>query len=483
MQITRTQTILLVLIAVALVAAGAGAGYLFRSQVTEQPHRAASSKPQGVTEPASKTPLYYQDPDGKPDYSDAPRKTADGRDYTPVYAQGPASAQDRPETGDKKILYYRNPMGLPDTSPTPKKDSMGMDYIPVYANQDEAGVVSVSAARMQMLGVRTEPARMHKAIGRSVQAPGTVQVVESNIAVVTTKFDVVVEKLLVSTTGTQVRAGQPLARVWIDTPDTMMQRGPDVVSRQINFVLALQDKDVATIKQAETILRQYGMPESAIAEIRRTGRAVREITLVAPRSGIILDKQALEGMRFNTGQPLFKIADLSKIWVIANVSEQDIGAVRRGQAAHVSFVAFPERSFTGKVDFIYPTLMAETRTGRVRIVLSNKDGLLRESMYASVAIDTADAVGNPVLTVPDSAIIDSGASQVVLVAKGKGRFEPRPVQIGARGDGVAQIRSGLKPGEDVVIGANFLINAESNLRAALQTFNDGKAKNDTGMTP
>jgi Cu(I)/Ag(I) efflux system membrane fusion protein len=267
-----------------------------------------------------------------------------------------------------------------------------------------------------------------------------------------------------------------MARVWIDTPDTMMQRGPDVITRQINYVVTLQDKDPVAIAKAESVLRQYGIPESAIAEIRRTGTVTREITIMAPRSGIVLEKPAIEGMRINTGDPLFKIADLSSVWVLADVQERDLGVVRVGQAAQMKFVAFPGRTFTGKVDFVYPTMMAATRTGRVRIVMPNENGWLRESMYASVTIDTPAVATDKMLAVPSSAIIDSGTRQVVLIARSNGRFEPRAIQIGARGDGYVQILSGVKSGEQVVTGANFLIDAESNLRAALQSFTAAKSK-------
>lgn len=472
-------------VAVILVAAvGIAVGYRLRpndSVAVAFPVPAASA-----VQPDRK-PLYYQDPDGKPDYSPTPKKTADGRDYKPVYADaGTASTSSatpstpRP-TGKGRILYYRNPMGLPDTSPVPKKDSMGMDYIPVHEGEDESGVVIVSPARMQMLGVKTAPVEIRSNISRTVHATGTVQAPENTLADVTTKFDVVVEKLFVSTTGAPVRAGQPLARVWIDTPDTMMQRGPDVITREIDLVIALQDKDSAAIARASDILRQYGIPASTIADIRRTGEATREITITAPRSGIVLEKPAVEGMRINTGDPLFKIADFSKVWVLADVQERDLGAVHIGQPAQVSFVAFPGRSFAGKVDFLYPTLMANTRTGRARIALPNPDGVLRESMYASVVIDTSAGASSQMLAVPDSAVIDNGTSQVVLIAKGNGRFEPRAVKIGARGDGYAQILNGLKPGEQVVVSANFLIDAESNLRTALQSFTAGQSKPGNGQ--
>lgn len=253
-----------------------------------------------------------------------------------------------------------------------------------------------------------------------------------------------------------------------------MQRGPDVITREIDYVLALQEKNPVRIAQAADVLRQYGIPESTLAEIRKTGHATREIILTAPRSGVILEKQAIEGMRINTGDPLFKIGDLSSVWLIADVQEQDLGDVEVGAPVHASFVAFPGQVFTGKVDFIYPTLTAGTRKGRVRIVLPNRDGRLRESMYATVAIEVPAAAGKEMLAVPDSAVIDSGTQQVVLVAKGGGRFEPRTVRIGAQGDGYTQILSGIKAGEKVVVGANFLIDAESNLRAALASFNGGK---------
>lgn len=354
-----------------------------------------------------------------------------------------------------------------------------MDYVPVYEGEDESGIVTVSPQRVQMLGVKTAPVEIRSSLTRSIRATGTVQANESRVMVVSTKFDVVVEKLLVATTGSLVRAGQPLARVWIDTPDTMMQRGPDVITRQIDYVVALQDKDPVKIAETQSVLQQYGMPESAIAEIRRTGRATRSITLTSPRSGVILEKQAIEGMRINTGDPLFKIADLSSVWLMADVPEQDLGAVRVGATAHVSFVAFPGQVFTGTVEFIYPTLMAATRTGRLRIVMANTDSLLRESMYASVTIDAPATSGGRALVVPDSAVIDSGARQVVIVARGQGKFEPRAVHIGAHGDGYVQVLDGLKPGEQVVVSANFLIDAESNLRAALQAFSPG-AKNGSG---
>jgi len=480
--VQKNHTLLLTVSAVALVAAGVGAGYWLRpSAPGTAPVAATSVAPVPKT---AQTPLYYQDPSGKPDYSPAPKKTADGRDFMPVYAETAASSDvaSKP-AGREKLIYYRHPMGLPDTSPVPKKDSMGMDYIPVYEGENESGVVTVSPARVQMLGVRTVRVQTGTGISRSIRAAGTVQAAEDSVAVVNTKFDGFVEKLFVSTTGPAVRAGQPLAQVWIQTPDVTTRMGPDIITREVDYIVALQQRDDAAITRAQQNLRNYGIPESAIAEIRRTGRATRSITVSAPFSGTIIEKPAITGMRFNTGDPLFKIANLSKVWVVADVAEQDIGAILRGQQARVTFVAFPGQTFTGVVDFISPTLMANTRSGRVRIILANRKGLLREYMYAAVSIDVSPRTSGTILVVPDSAVIDSGKAQIVLVAKGRGRFEPRPVRIGGRGDGTVQILAGLKSGEEVVVGANFLIDAESNLRAALQTFTSDQAKNTAGAAP
>jgi Cu(I)/Ag(I) efflux system membrane fusion protein len=171
------------------------------------------------------------------------------------------------------------------------------------------------------------------------------------------------------------------------------------------------------------------------------------------------------------------------VWLIAQVQEQDIGAIAPGQRAHARFVAFPGRIFDGVVEFIYPSLSAETRTARVRIVIPNSDGVLRAAMFADVEFDGLSGAG-PMVSVPNSAVLDSGARQVVLIARGEGRFEPRQVHLGTRGDDWVQVLDGIKPGELVVVGANFLIDAESNLRAALQGFADGsKPATDQGAKP
>jgi Cu(I)/Ag(I) efflux system membrane fusion protein len=379
-------------------------------------------------------------------------------------------------SGKGRILYYRSPMGAPDTSPGPKKDAMGMDYIPVYENEAgaNAGTVTVDAARVQMLGVRTTKAELKPALNRTIRATGSVAFDERRMAVVTTKAAGWVEQLYVSATGEPVRAGQPLLALY----------SPDLVSAEQEYLVAASMQagmggDALIMDAARRRLRALDVPESEIARLARTGKAARTIAVLAPANGVVTEKMAVLGMHIDPGAPLYKTADLSTVWLIAQIQEQDLRALKIGQTAQASFVAFPGQSFAGRVDFIYPELMPDTRTVKVRILMPNPGGLLRSDMYATVAIATDATASVNVLTIPDSAIIDSGAKQTVLIALGGGRFEPRAVRVGARGDGQAEILSGLQAGEDVVTSANFLIDAESNLRAALQAFTAGKEKGET----
>jgi Cu(I)/Ag(I) efflux system membrane fusion protein len=419
----------------------------------------------------AKTPLYYQDPDGKPDYSPVPKKTADGRDYVAVFedTSAPATTPSQPagkEPGQGRILYYRNPMGLPDTSPVPKKDSMGMDYIPLYKSEAEAGVVTVAPGRLQLLGVRSAPVEKRPAVSRTVRATGTLSFDERRLAVVTTKVEGWIEQLDVAATGEAVRKGQVLA--WLYSPLLVTAEEEYLLAARMPMTHGGGSVGAAALQR----LRSLDVPEDEIARLHRSGKATRRIAIRAPGDGIVTDKPVIEGMRVMPGEPLYKLADLSSIWLIADVQEGDLRLIRRGANAHASMVAFPGRTFDGTVDFIYPTLASDTRTARVRIVMPNPELALRAAMYASVEI-AAPASDRAVLTVPDSAVIDSGARQVVLIEKGEGRFAPRVVRVGARGGGFVEILEGVADGERVVVGANFLIDAESNLKAALEGFAAG----------
>lgn len=414
--------------------------------------------------------LYYRNPMGLPDTSPVPKKDPMGMNYVPVYAdEAPASAPDA--SGPRKVLYYRNPMGLPDTSPVPKKDAMGMDYVPVYADEAAAassGTVTVSADKVQKLGVRTE-ASVRRPIGRAIRAVGTVAVDERGEYVVAPKFSGWIETLKANTTGTAVKRGDVLMEVY--SPDLTVAEQELLSARRTRADLG----DAALYR-----LRNLDVPEDEIDRLLKTGQALRTLPYRSPVDGIVLEKAAVRGMRFNSGDTLFRIADLSKVWVIAEVFEQDLASIKPGQAARMIFNAMPGRSFDGTVSFIYPTLMADSRTAKVRIEMTNPENVLKPNLYATVAIDTAETTA---LAVPDSAVLDTGSRRLVLVEAGEGRYNPRVVKTGARADGWIAIEDGLAEGERVVTRANFLIDSESNLKAALSAFTLAETSKPQEVTP
>jgi multidrug efflux pump subunit AcrA (membrane-fusion protein)/Cu/Ag efflux protein CusF len=399
-----------------------------------------------------------------------------GRSHDPATDKAAASAPVAKVPVQRKLLYYRNPMGLADTSPTPKKDPMGMDYVAVYEGEDTAAgpagsnQIQISTEKIQRLGVRTEAATM-RALGKTVRAAGKVEPDERRIYAIAPKFEGYVERLHVNVTGQPVAKGQPLFEVY----------SPELVSAQREYAIAVQGmqamKDAGPEAQAGmkqlaesslTRLRNWGLSPGQVTALMNSGQSQRTISYPSPVSGVVTEKKALQGMRFMPGDMLYQVTDLSAVWVIADVFEQDIGAIRPGARASVSTTAYPNKVFEGRVTYIYPTLKAETRTAAVRVELANPGQLLKPAMFAQV--EFAVGAGQPVLTVPDSAVIDSGTRRIVLVQLAEGRFEPREVETGARAQNYVEIIKGVRAGEAVVVAANFLIDAESNLKAVVAGF-------------
>jgi Cu(I)/Ag(I) efflux system membrane fusion protein len=470
--VRRAGIVLLIMVA---VVGGAFAGYWYgRAAPTLAPPPSeppSQSTGENHSAHSERNVLYYRDPSGAPLWSATPSKDDNGRDYIPVYEDEtpPAATKPAAQTScdPKKILYYRNPMGLADTSPVPKKDSMGMDYIPVTdCDQQETGeTVKISLERVQRSGVRIEKVQL-RPVFRSVRAPGIVRINERKQSVVTLRAESYIEQLYVNATGETVAEGQPLFRVY----------SPPLVQAELEYVLAQKaartgrDADQrALVEGAVQKLRSLGLPEVRIRELQGSGKVQRSIEWPSPASGTVLEKRVVEGQRVMAGEELYRIADLSTLWVIAEVAERDIGLITLGSPATVTFRAFPSQPIEARVGFVYPDLKSETRTARVRIEIPNPDSRLKPDMYADIVF-RSQADDKPVLAVPDNAVIDSGTQQLVLVSKGEGRFEPREIKTGRRGEGYVEVLEGVKEGEEVVTSATFLIDAESNLRAALRGF-------------
>ena len=403
-------------------------------------------------------------------------RSASGNSITVDAGKGTLS-----ETGEKKPLYYRNPMGLPDTSPVPKKDPMGMDYVPVFAGEESnepanANQLKFSTEKIQKLGVKTEAAQF-RTIDRLVRAAGRIEPDERRFYTIAPKFEGYVERLHVNVTGQPVGRGQPLFEVY----------SPELVSAQREYAIAIQGVNALHGAEAQTQngmkqlaessllrLKNWDISDEQIKALASTGEFKKTLTFRSPVSGIVMEKKAVQGMRFMPGEALYQIADLSSVWLVADVPEQDIGLVKLGSKATVQISAYPDKTFTGPITYVYPTLKAETRTVPVRVELSNPGLLLKPGMYTQVELSATSQA--KVVSIPQSAVIDSGMRQIAFVALDNGRFEPRELKLGMRSSTYVEVLDGIKADETVVVAANFLIDAESNLKAAVSGFTKTAAK-------
>ncbi|MCV9942631.1 MULTISPECIES: efflux RND transporter periplasmic adaptor subunit [unclassified Rhizobium] len=438
-----------------------------------------------VVEPACATPeasmtapsgavIYYRHPDGLSRFSASPKNTDDGRPFVAVResedvsfsdtAAKPNKTVEAAETGakpaERKILYYRNPMGLPDTSKVPKKDSMGMDYIPVFdGDQGDASTVKVSLGKLQRTGVKTATAEM-ASITRKIEVPGTVALDERLVSIISMRTDSFVDDVADVTTGDHIRKGEKLFRFY----------SREIATAASEYAAGRSDARGNGDAGSALRLKNLGVPQEVIDSVANTRQVPPSISYVAPRDGIILERMATTGMMAKPGDVLFRIADISNVWVVADVPEYDLASIRNGAEVTVTVRSLPGKSFNGVVDLVYPQVDMQTRTTKVRIELPNPDGVLLSNMYAEVEIEAG--APKPVVAVPNSAVIDTGDRQVVFIDKGGGQFEPRDVKLGVRGEDQTEITKGVAAGDKVVVAANFLLDAESNLNSALSAMTE-----------
>ena len=400
---------------------------------------------------------------------------------------------DAPSAGsnEPKILYYRNPMGSGHTSDKPMKDEMGMDYIPVYekeqgagASSQEPGLVTINPTVVQNIGVRTAPVTKG-AIKAQIVANGVLALDESRTTTVTAKVDGYVEKLHVTSVGQVVKEGDPLFEMY----------SPDLVALLEEYLAALRYQESLPATASQTLHRNatdlvvsahkriqlIGLIRPQIAKIQSDRGVPRAITFFATHNGVILKKNVLEGGYVSAGTELFTLADLSEVWVLADVYALDFGALRPGQRASVTVQGIPGRTFNGRVDFIYPTMESQSRTVKVRIALPNPQRVLRPDMFASVAIQTGNNAQS--LLVPKSAVLRTGKRDLVILALGEGRFRPQQVQLGAETPDHYAVQAGVKEGDIVVTSAQFLIDSESRIGEAVQKLNDAPANDPPPAEP
>ncbi|HNJ44263.1 MAG TPA: efflux RND transporter periplasmic adaptor subunit, partial [Acidobacteriota bacterium] len=358
-------------------------------------------------------------------------------------------------TGERKILYWQDPMNPANRSDKPGKAPDGMDLVPVYAEEGSQpqmppGTVKISAAKQQLIGV-TYGEVTSDSLTHTIRTVGRVAYDETKITRIHTKIDGWLDKVFVDFTGKLVTKGQPLISLY----------SPDLVSTQQEYLLALKAKnylgqseykEIATstnslFESSRKRLLLWDIPEEEIQQIEKRGEPMRTLTLYAPSDGFVLAKNAYERQRVTPETELYTIADLSNIWVLADIYEYEIPSVKLGQSTTVTFSAFPGETFRGKITYIYPQLDNMTRTLKVRIELPNSGFKIKPDMYANIELQIG--YGEQ-LSIPEEAVLDSGSEQTVFVVLEGGYFEPRNVQLGAKVGNRFIILNGLNVGEKIV---------------------------------
>ncbi|WP_196806620.1 efflux RND transporter periplasmic adaptor subunit [Methylobacter luteus] len=371
----------------------------------------------------------------------------------------------------RKPLFYRNPMNPDVTSPVPAKDSMGMDYIPVYADEEQAeekaGTVKIDPMTTQNIGVRTARAS-RQTLSQGIRAVGRVAYDEERIVRLHPKTEGWIEAMSVDKTGQWVKKNTDLLSVY----------SPQLVASQQEYVLALKNLEVLKKSPIEEIrrgaeelvnssrerLKLLDVPEHQLHDLTHTHEIKKSLHIHTPAAGIVIEIGAREGQYVTPATQLYMIADLSKVWVYADIYEYELPWVREGDPVEMRLAGVPGKVFKGHLAFIYPYAEAKTRTIKVRLVFDNTELLLKPDMFAEVTIQAGRR--QEALVIPAEAVVRSSAGDRVFVVQGDGRFEPRTVRLGLASNGHIEIREGLAEGEEVVTSAQFLIDSESNLREA-----------------
>lgn len=451
----RTKSVILIVSAIILVVAG-GAGLVF-VKVAKKPVSSEKNSVQVLYHCPMHTTYFSNKP------GDCP---ICGMKLVPVNAEGSPGSKN----SERKILYYRDPEKPWATSEKPGKTAEGKELEPVYEDDAAAGhAIKIEPAVVQNMGVATEKVKVRK-LQRDIRTGGNVEINETRVSVVNAKVMGWVEKLYVDFTGQEVKAGQKLLDLY----------SPELVSAQEEYLEALRyrkslltstpearDGAANLIASAKQRLLNWDMSEQDLARLETEQRAQRTIPFYAPVNGIVLEKMVVTGQNVMPGMAFYKIADVSRVWVIANVYQDDLPFIATGQSAKIELASQPGRLLKGVVSFISPVLDMSSKTAQVRIEVENtQDHPLKPNMFASVQIVSPLSVS--AVSVPEQSVIRSGKRNIVIVALGNGYFKPLEVRLGISAQGYVQVLNGLHEGETIVTSSQFLIDSESNLAAVVR---------------
>ncbi len=411
-----------------------------------------------------------------------------GMKLVPMEDEGASGHTATVQPGARRIAFYRSPMDPSVRSDKPAKDEMGMEFVPVYEDElqgaasDVSGraIVTISPERRQLLGVRSEQIQKIRRAHR-IRTVGRVAVDERRLRHIHTKFDGYVERLYVDYTGRFVGRGERLLSIY----------SPDLVATQQEYLLAHRGQarlagsaarsaaqgSVDLLEAARQRLLLWDIRPADIEKLEKAGQVTRTLDVHSDIGGYVVQKMAYQGMRVTPADALYDIADLSHLWVLADVYEYNLPSVALGMEGQIAVASMPDRDWKGRVTYISPTVEERTRTIKVRLEVDNKRGELKPDMYANVflQVDLGDG-----LVVPDGAVINAGDRRLVFLDHGEGRFEPREVKLGTKVNGSGlQVISGLAEGDRVVTSANFLLDSESSLKAAVS----GMSSSDKATAP
>ncbi len=335
------------------------------------------------------------------------------------------------------------------------------------ANEEES-TVEIEPEKQQLIGVKTIAAEVIP-MQKIIRTVGRIEYDERRLATINTKFEGWIEKLYIDYTGKFVKKGEPLAEIY----------SPELVATQQEFLNVLkwnQSPNPNPQSRIETMLSQdagklvdaarerlrlWDITDEQVNAIEETGKPVRTLTIYSPVNGYVVQKMAVQGMKVMPGEKLFDLADMSSVWVIADIYEYELQFIKLGQTANINLSYFPGKVFSSKIDFIYPALSNDTRTAKVRFTITNPSAQLKPQMFANVEIKID--MGKK-LAIPDDAVIDTGTRQIVYVDKGEGYFEPREVMLGLKAEGMTEVTMGIEAGEKVAASGTFLIDSEAQLK-------------------
>lgn len=409
--------------------------------------------------------LYYRNPMDPTQTSPTPKKAPDGMDYVPVYAD------EETKSGERKIAYYKDPMHPWYTSDKPGiAPDCGMELVPVYEGESDVKGIKIDPVVVQNIGVRVETVKKQK-LQKIIRTTAKIDYDERRVTSITTKIMGWIEKLYVDYTGKYVSKGQPLFEIY----------SPELVSTQEEYLQAIRylkkvsaqgSKEVIEgaqelVNSAKRRLLYWDISEKDINEIEKNNSPKKTLTIYSPVNGIVVEKMVYQGQQVMAGMDLYKIADLSVVWAIADIYQMDLPWIKLGQNVELELSYLPGKKYQGKVTYIYPFLNDETKTVKVRTEVRNTSNYdFKPGMFATVKFVSPVSIN--AIVVPSQAIIRSGERNIAVISLGGGYFEPREVKLGVESEGLVQVLEGIREGENIVVSSQFLIDSESNLKAAIQ---------------